>query len=200
MPFLLLVEGSDDQHLIRNVAREHGVDLEQKDVRICGGIERLLHEILPVSLKGTLPVAVVVDADRDLAARWDAVAYQLTAAGYHAPKSPPMDGVILLDRQPAVGVWLMPDNSLPDALEDFATHLIPTGDPLWPRAVNVVGDIPAENRRFTSDRKAEIHTYLAWQEEPGTPLGLAVTKRYFQTDSDLCKRFVGWLRQLMEIA
>src|SRR5215217_7577104 len=110
MPFLLLVEGSDDHHLIRNVAREHGVDVEHKDVRICGGIERLLHEVLPVSLKGTLPVAVVVDADRDLAARWNAVAYQLTTAGYEAPKNPPPDGVILTDRRPTVGIWLMPDN------------------------------------------------------------------------------------------
>ena len=120
---------------------EHGVDVDHKDVRICGGIERLLHEVLPVSLKGTLPVAVVVDADQDLAARWDAVAYQLTIAGYDAPKNPPADGVILTTRQPAVGVWLMPDNALPGALEDFATQLVPAEDPLWTRAVSAVGNI-----------------------------------------------------------
>jgi hypothetical protein len=93
----------------------------------------------------------------------------------------------------------MPDNSLPGSLEDFATHLIPPDDALWPRAMKAVEDIPVGERRFTAPRKAEIHTYLAWQKDPGAPLGLAVTKKYFQTDTDLCKRFVAWLRQLKEI-
>lgn len=114
MRFLLLVEGSDDLHLIRNVAREQGVEIDHKEFRDCGGIERLLHEILPVSLKSSVAsVVVVVDADLDLTARWNAVAYQLAAAGYAVPKSPPAKGLILTDRRPAVGVWLMPDNSLP---------------------------------------------------------------------------------------
>jgi len=199
MPFRVLVEGSDDLHLIKNVAREHGVDIE-KEVHSCEGIEPLLDEVLPVSLKaGYAAIAVVVDADTDLEARWKAVAHRLTAAGYEVPERPPKDGLILSNRRPAVGVWLMPDNSLPGSLEDFAARLIPPDDALWPRALNAVADIPANERRFTAVRKAEIHTYLAWQEEPGKPLGLAVTKKYFQTDAELCRRFVSWLRQLKEI-
>jgi len=199
MPFRVLVEGSDDLHLIKNVAREHGVDIE-KEIHSCEGIEPLLDEVLPVSLKGGYEaIAVVVDADTDLEARWNAVAHRLTAAGYEVPPLPPNDGLILSTRRPAVGVWLMPDNALPGSLEDFAKHLIPPDDALWPRATKAVDDIPAAERRFAATRKAEIHTYLAWQKDPGAPLGLAVTKKYFQTDSDLCRRFVAWLRQLKEI-
>ncbi len=199
MPFRLLAEGSDDKNLVMHVAREHGIEFDQEEIRDCRGITTLLHEILPETLKGTATVAVVVDSDLDLAGRWNAIRHRLRQAGYDAPASPPADGLILSSRPPAVGVWLMPDNTIPGTLEDFAKELIPSNDTLWPRAVNVVETIPAAERRFTVERKAQIHTYLAWQEEPGTPLGAAVAKKYFQTDSELCKRFVRWLKHLKEI-
>ncbi len=44
--------------------------------------------------------------------------------------------------------------------------------------------------------KALIHTWLAWQENPGTPLGQAITKHYLTTDTDLCQQFVDWLNRL----
>jgi len=203
MSFLLLVEGSDDKHLIKNVARQHKLDIDaQKEIRDCEGIEKLLQD-LPVFLKTSAgAIAIVVDADLDVAARWQALAHRLTEAGYQVPPSPPVDGLILFDRRPAVGVWLMPDNTLPGSIEDFAKHLIPSTDELWPRAISAVEDIPIAARLFSTSahRKAQIHTYLAWQESPGTPLGLAVTKRYFHTDTELCTRFVQWLRKLKELS
>lgn len=201
MTFSVLVEGSDDKHLIKNVAREHGLELEQAAFRDCGGIDKLLGDILPVMLKSSLKaIAVIVDADLDLEARWQAIGYRLSTAGYAVPPIPPAEGLVINQNSPAVGVWLMPNNLIPGTLEDFAEHLIHPADALWPRAIRAVADIPPADRRFTSAKKAEIHTYLAWQEEPGTPLGMAVTKRYFETDAELCDRFVRWLRRLKELA
>lgn len=204
MAFSVLVEGSDDKHLIKNVAREHGLDLDStKDFHDCGGIERLLHEVLPIMLKSSeRAIAVVVDADLDLLSRWQAITHRLADAGYTVPSTPDAGGLILTDRRPAVGLWIMPDNSLPGAIEDFAVQLIPSGDELWPRAVDAVADIPQADRRFATGatRKAEIHTYLAWQEEPGTPLGLAVTKTYFKTDAELCRTFINWLKRVKALA
>jgi hypothetical protein len=31
--------------------------------------------------------------------------------------------------------------------------------------------------------KAHIHTWLAWQSDPGTPMGLALTKKYLDAGS-----------------
>lgn len=200
MRFRLLVEGPDDIHLIKNVAREYGVILEPNvEIHPCGGVHNLIHESLPIHLKGSYDsVGVVVDADLDVAARWQSLRDQLRAAGYNAPTEPAADGLILVSHKPIVGVWLMPDNTLPGTLEDFAQQLIPSDDPLWPRARAAVEAIPEEERRFVpaATRKAEIHTFLAWQESPGTPLGLAVTKQYFRTDAVLCQRFAAWLRRL----
>jgi hypothetical protein len=44
--------------------------------------------------------------------------------------------------------------------------------------------------------KARIHTWLAWQEDPGTPMGLAITKSYLDTNQELCNLFVNWLNNL----
>ena len=45
--------------------------------------------------------------------------------------------------------------------------------------------------------KAFIHTWLAWQEDPGTPMGLAITKKYLSTnDKVLCNSFIEWLNLL----
>lgn len=199
MLFRLLVEGPDDAHLVKNLLREHHVVLNKEDIVECGGIATLLDESLPTHLKGSYDaIGVIVDADAHLSSRWQAICDRLARRKYATPKEPPPDGLILRPPKPLVGVWLMPDNTVAGTLEDFARHLIPEQDDLWPHATAAVSAIPRP-RRFppTAERKAEIHTYLAWQHEPGTPLRLAVTKRYFQTDGSLAQRFVDWVRKLI---
>ncbi len=92
----------------------------------------------------------------------------------------------------------MPNNKLPGMLEDFVALLIPSEDLLWARALESVNNIPSEQRRFTITHlsKAYIHTWLAWQEEPGTPLGSAITKRYFNPDAPQAAIFIAWVRRL----
>jgi hypothetical protein len=43
--------------------------------------------------------------------------------------------------------------------------------------------------------KAKIHTWLAWQETPGTPMGLAIKNTYLDTNKELCKKFVDWVNE-----
>ena len=197
--FRLLVEGSDDLHLIKNLLREQGVVLDPREIVDCGGVHTLLEDSLPTHLRASYDaLGVVVDADIDVAARWQAIRDRLTVSGYDAPVQPSPDGLVLRSRRPMVGVWLMPDNVLAGAIEDFARQLIAPGDELWPAATTAVAALPVP-RRFADaiERKAEIHTYLAWQHEPGTPLGLAITKKYFETDTALAQRFVTWVRRLI---
>lgn len=198
-PFRLLVEGSDDLHLIRNLARAHGVSLDRDEILDCGGVDALLHESLPLHLLGSYTsIGVVVDADLDLQSRWQAVRDRLEKSGYAVPVTPDPGGMIITTRRPVVGVWVMPDNALSGTLEDFARQLIAEDDDLWPCVERSVATIPAESRRFhqASERKAQIHTYLAWQQDPGTPLGLAITKKYLQTDAALALTFANWLKGL----
>jgi hypothetical protein len=48
--------------------------------------------------------------------------------------------------------------------------------------------------------KANIHTWLAWQEEPGKPMGQAITAKYLNPKSKQAELFVNWLRALFAIS
>ena len=76
--------------------------------------------------------------------------------------------------------------------------MIPTNEALHARAEQVVASIPVLERRFgpTKTRKAVLHTWLAWQEEPGTPMGQAMTKRYLDPKIHPAPAFEAWLREL----
>ena len=44
--------------------------------------------------------------------------------------------------------------------------------------------------------KARIHSWLALQESPGTPIGKAINYKYFNTNNTECKTFTDWLDKL----
>jgi hypothetical protein len=144
-----------------------------------------------------------VDADTNLKSRWDSLRNILLKAGYSLiPVDPLPDGTIIQQEdRPVVGVWLMPDNKLPGMLEDFISFLIPHGDQLWVRAAECLKGVPEEHRRFSPNHlaKAHIHTWLAWQEEPGTPLGLAITKRYLDAEALHARKLIDWIRRLFNL-
>jgi len=44
--------------------------------------------------------------------------------------------------------------------------------------------------------KAVIHTWLSWQDEPGKPLGQAITANLLKPETDLAQVFINWLKKL----
>lgn len=209
----LLVEGKDDQHVAWHLCSLHRlpetftVEVPEGD----GGITELLDGLTArIRAPYLQTLGIVVDADIDLAARWQAIRdrlqdrVKLQARTYSAlPAAPPSQGWISPDPGlPRVGVWLMPDNQTSGILEDFATRLIPAGDALFPKADAVLQDIERESlqRYGTAQRpKALIHTWLAWQEIPGQPIGTALTAQSLMHDAPLARAFVGWLRLLFHL-
>lgn len=196
---ILLVEGKDDNHAVSALLKYHQLPVVF-EIIVNDGIDPLL-ESIPVRLKqsGLEALGILVDADSDLNARWQSLRGILTQAGYSLPQMPDLGGTILreVDR-PSIGIWLMPDNQLPGMLEDFAARLISPADPLWPCAQSVVDQIPQPERRFPVERtaKAKLHTWLAWQEEPGKPIGLAITTRYLDPNATQAAEFINWLQAL----
>lgn len=201
----LLVEGPDDLHVISALCEKFCIP-ENFTIKSCEGIDNLLAG-LPVRLKGdgdTSTIGIVVDADTDIAARWAAIRNALLNSGLYAdvPSSPPSDGLVikpLADFGITIGVWVMPDNRICGMLENFVSSLIPDTDPLLPivdTTLATLEDGGINQYSLIHKEKARIHTWLAWQESPGTPMGLAITKKYLSTDGTLCGDFIGWLTQL----
>ncbi|MBD1939841.1 DUF3226 domain-containing protein [Microcoleus sp. FACHB-68] len=219
-PNQLLVEGSDDKHVITALRNKH-MSKDAFSVKVPNeedtkeapneqgpnGVEALLKN-LQESLKQEhiRILGIVVDADQDLAARWQAVGDRLKKAGYkNIPRTPPAEGWVCPSPDPflpRVGVWLMPDNQLPGMLEDFIAHLIPADDVLRPKAEAIMQEIEqAKINRYKSVHhpKALIHTWLAWQKKPGMPMGQAITARVLNYDKEIALTFVEWLKRLFEM-
>lgn len=101
--------------------------------------------------------------------------------------------------QKRCGVWVMPDNAQGGMLEDFLLALIPEADVLLAHARQTISTLPEQRFVPAHRTEAEVHTWLAWQAEPGTPPGLALTRRYLDADHALAQRFHDWLVALFEI-
>jgi hypothetical protein len=99
----------------------------------------------------------------------------------------------------------MPDNTLPGMLEDFVKLLVPDEqEKLLQRAIEAVDAIPKEEKLFITENsdktgKAHIHTYLAWQERPGVPYGIAIRERFLKADSPHTQNIMNWIKELFNL-
>lgn len=204
-PRRLLVEGEDDRWSVIRLLERNGINCD-KDVtpqmpyiHNATGYVPLLDSLV-VSVKSFERLGVIIDADIRPTNRWSQLQGRFRAAGVTLPADPAPSGVIVEGLLPRsnVGVWLMPDNSRPGALEHFLADLVPNGDACWPYAEEATKEAQSRNAPFPSDAfmKARIYTWLAWREEPGLPFGIALTAKYFRCDSRAALAFISWFQRL----
>ncbi|HEX2210867.1 MAG TPA: DUF3226 domain-containing protein [Longimicrobium sp.] len=199
---LLWVEGKDDSAVTQSLCAAHQLP-RVFDVVAKSGVDEVLDTFFTaVRGPGAERFGVVVDANGNAQARWDSIRRTLTAEGYkEVPERIDAEGTIVpaVPHRPTFGAWIMPNNGSPGALEDFAAALVSAGDPLWVRAGEAIDAIPEAERRFSPVRrsKAHMHTWLAWQEYPGSPMGQAIGKGDLDAQTPAARAFVAWLRRLM---
>jgi hypothetical protein len=204
----LLVEGQNDLFAITHLVNRRFADQrctvsaarESVHVQQHGGIENLLKEgVIDGAAKTYERLGIVVDSDGDVQARWQQVAHRLEKAGVVVPDSAASGGVVVrgAKENSKVGVWLMPDNISPGALEIFLRALVNPGDPLW-----LVADVSTTNAENTERRfaekdgmKARLHAWLAWQANPDAGIGPAIDRGFLDPMSPEADAFVGWFEQ-----
>jgi hypothetical protein len=202
-PHRLIVEGRDDQWSILALTARHGWDWNNPAKHLpyidnAEGIEKAL-EALAITVRTYARVGIVLDADISPMDRWNEVGVRLRPLGFVLPTSPARDGTIVEANGKRVGVWLMPDNQNPGKLEDFLAVLIPPGNRSWPWsevATKTAKDHHDAEFSTPDFIKARIHTWLAWQREPGLPFGTAITAAAFAHDGALATAFVSWMTRL----
>ena len=200
-----MVEGTDDVHVLKHICDSRD-DIGHLDrVEAHGGVDSLLVAIpLQIKLskeKGDV-VGIVIDADDSPDARWQSLRDIFVNAGYpNVPRRPDPDGTILESPEgtflPRAGVWIMPDNKTPGILEDFLRFLVPERQSaLFAHAERSVATVP--ERRFSENDtpKALIHTWLAWQKDPGKPYGTAIASKFMDSRLPQARALAGWLRRL----
>lgn len=83
------------------------------------------------------------------------------------------------------------------------SDVMPQDDLLWPMVDEAVLKVKTleEKHRFRDvhESKAYIHTWLAWQKEPGKPMGQAITARYLDADALHARQLINWIRKLYDL-
>lgn len=208
----LHVEGLDDSHAIRHLLIRRGIDYDQKPwpvefprIEVVGGKPDLLEGVeTAVRLSTDRSIGFVLDANSSVQNSWNAVASHLREVGMEVPDLIPQEGFVgeVEAFRARVGVWLMPNNRRDGKLEDFLRDLVEEGDVLLPYAEKAAAHAKDElGAGFSANDadKAVLHTWLAWQEEPGLPYGTAMRARFFRDDSPAAQAFVTWFRAVFKI-
>lgn len=205
LPYHLFVEGKNDLHVVSSLCGLHHVN-QNFNIKVCESVENAIGLFrLTLTNPSAYPrIGVVLDADVEK--RWRQLVDILKSSNKYDCDGLdlPSDGLVLYplnDYDAVVGIWIMPNNRFEGMLEDFALNMIPAEDLLIRKVEVVLSELEAEGiQRYKQVHrsKAKIHTFLAWQDEPGKPIGQAITTRILNPDAEEAKAFIGWLNKLYD--
>lgn len=198
----MLVEGSDDCHVVLALCVAHRVP-ETFGIYECGSDVQLLRRLNALIIQPDPPsvIGVVLDADSGVDQRWASIKAKLSHYDYRLPDLPAVDGTIIEARDglPKLGVWLMPNNQIAGMLEDFCIEMIGAEGRQAAEAAVVKAQGEGVTTFIAAHRsKAIAHTFLAWQDAPGRPLGQAITTQALQPQTLTARSFATWLTAVFE--
>jgi hypothetical protein len=199
---VLLVEGNDDCHAVMALCKAHTVP-KAFGIYECGGKDKVLKRLNALIVRPNAPqvIGIILDADQSSLSRWQSIQDKLknNNHGYVLPKTPHADGTVVeeIEGKPKLGFWLMPNNQDSGMLEDFCAELAEPTSLLFARnCVEQAHESNVTTFKEVDRSKAVIHTYLAWHDEPGYPLGKAITSQALRPHTDGAMKFTNWLIDL----
>jgi hypothetical protein len=208
----LLTEGKDDAFAIASLMSHYvtpwGHREEQWPVKIeaAGSVTELLNAVYISSWfkrAGLEAIGILLDADEDFEGRWASIRRTCLPLFDDLPTDIPSEGLISIKAgAPRLGVWIMPDNGSAGMLETFLTYLVPDSNrQVWEHAIEScerARDMGAPFRQPHLD-KAHIHTWLAWQDPPGDPFGVAIKSKCLNPDCPAATSFAHWFLDLYQL-
>ena len=210
-PRKLLVEGESDRRVIAALMEANGVPWPNPpnspvSIDTRGSVDEILKPgVLEAELgaSGLEALGVVVDANGNAASRWDDLRTWCGSEFRNLPDQIPADGLeVVHSREIRFGVWIMPNNRFAGMLEDWLVGLIPERSrPLYQLARSCVSEAQRQDAPFRAVHrtKAEVHTWLAWQDEPGLRLYDAVQDGVLDPRQPDSERFVKWFKGLFRL-
>ena len=202
---VLLVEGNTDCHVVMALCKEHQVENNLFGLYDCGSDTQALRRLnalvdAPTSDRPFI-IGLLLDADQQgPASRWQSIKQKLRDKPYQLPDEPVPNGTILNASEsdyPRLGFWLMPNNQTVGMLEDFISEMIPAQHViLVEQCLAFARESGAASYKTVHQAKAVVHTYLAWQDEPGHPIGQSITAKVLQPTTPTAYYFTNWLGSL----
>ncbi len=169
---------------------------------------KLLPDLIGQANDGNVThIGLVIDADfhathgLGFEKTWNTVTTLLAQNGYQIPDKPTAASAgFCLPHQDGLvdfGLWIMPDNFADGMLEDFIKGSITQSEQiLLQHACQTVASLPTTKFKPHHQSKAEVSSWMAWQESPGQGLNGAVGGRLLDFDTGLAKQYVEWLKKV----
>ena len=208
----LLVEGDTDKRVIPYLMEANCVEWKRPGgpavhIEPYGSVDELLKPgVVEAELRASRleALGLIVDANGDASDRWNRIRRLCCHEFDHLPHEIPEGGFKgdHLETRVRFGVWIMPDNRFSGMLEDFLIRLIPEDSRgLYELATECVAKAERSGAPFKAVHraKAEIYTWLAWQDEPGKQLHQAVHHRVLDPERPGSRPFVDWFRRLFDV-
>lgn len=208
---VLLVEGREDVRVIPELIEANGVNWGTRKspvvyIRGYDGYQKLVDpEVISTELQasGLSVLGIMIDADDNPTGRWQSIRSASLKSIPDIPEALPENGLIhTAPNGIKFGIWIMPDNKMRGMLETFLTYMIPTGNEVsWQFAQEVAREAKNKGAVFTDSHldKANIYTWLAWQNPPGRQLHQAVMERILKPNHLNAQGFVSWFKTLYDL-
>ncbi|MBE9048821.1 hypothetical protein IQ243_00030 [Nostocales cyanobacterium LEGE 11386] len=210
-PKKMLVEGKDDLRVIPELIEKNGitwVDNKKQPIVLieeCGGYENITSDLIYTELQTgrRTHLGLMVDADDHPSLRWQSIRNACLPSIPNIPEEIPQTGLIMnIPDDKKFGVWMMPDNIIQGMLETFLGYMIPQqGECLWQYACEVAREAKNQGATFKDSYidKAEIYTWLAWQNEPGRQIHQAIKYNILNPQDAKVQGFITWFKNLYDL-
>jgi hypothetical protein len=210
-PNVLLVEGKQDVRVIPELMENNGINWGTKKnpivyIRDYDGYDNLINpDVISTELQasGLSALGIMIDADDNPSRRWQSIRNACLNSIPDLPNDLSIEGLIhTAPNGVKFGIWVMPDNQMRGMLETFLTYIIPDEkQSLWEFAQEVTREAKNKKAPFKNTHldKANIYTWLAWQNEPGRQLHEAIKERILNPNHPNAQQFVSWFKNLYNL-
>ncbi len=212
-PNQMLVEDEDLRGVVIGVMRHHLGDWPPKEkeekwpvyITVAHSAAEVLNEnglVVQLQESSVKTLGIIVDANASFETRWQRIRSFCQKHGATIPSSCPPEGLVVDSvLNTRFGAWIMPNNKDSGMLENFCQGLVPTkeNEDLWAYAKNSASHARSNlSAPFIEAHiyKAQMHTWLAWQNPPGERMGSAITKKILKPDVGSAKPFADWFCKL----
>ena len=208
---ILLVEGKEDVRVIPELIEANGINWGTRKnpivyIRDYDGYQQLVDaDVIATELQasGLSALGIMIDADDNPTARWQSIRNACLKSIPSIPTDLPEAGLIhTAPNNVKFGIWMMPDNKMCGMLETFLAYMIPDiSESLWQFAVEVTKESKNRGGAFTDAHydKANIYSWLAWQNPPGRQLHQAIMERILNPQHPNAQQFVNWFKNLYNL-
>jgi len=202
---LLIVEGKNDWHVTMKICEFHNVEqtfsIQDRD-GWRDALKFFSAQIIAAN-RHQDKIGLVLDANSDIHGRWQAVRNKVKDKYTSFPVSPDSYVIVQPDDptlHPLIGIWLMPNCKSNGTLENFLLDMVEETNPRACGYVEAVVDKAREDNMSTytvvQKSKAVMHTWLAWQDEPGQPMGQSIAAGKIEPTTEDARKFIAWLNRL----